>query len=120
MLFASVGEKADAHRERFAVVGESTAHLSSTNDDLSELRSPEQIRKFIQRSLADEMKVSPDALPPAESLIHSGVDSMAAVALCSQLEERLSVKLSMAEVLSGKSINELTERVISRLATAGS
>lgn len=119
MLFAAVGEKSASSRlAGLGIHRESRLYPGAATNGLAELRSPGQIRDFIQRTLAAEMKMPTDSLATTDSLIHLGVDSMAAVGLCSQLEERASVKLAVAEVLSGKSINELTERVISLLATA--
>ncbi|MCI0745147.1 MAG: acyl carrier protein [Verrucomicrobia subdivision 3 bacterium] len=76
-------------------------------------KSPLELKKFIRDTLAEEMKVPAESLPLDQSLIHLGVDSMAAVGLCNQLETHFSVTLPMAEVLSGKSIDQLADLVLS-------
>lgn len=114
MLFAAVGEKIPASRPaaRSGATREET-NEASDNGVFAEPRSADEIRRFIQQTLADDMHVAVESLPTGESLIHLGVDSMAAVGLCNQLENRLSVTLPMVEVLSGKSIDELTEKIMS-------
>jgi ubiquinone/menaquinone biosynthesis C-methylase UbiE/acyl carrier protein len=118
MLFAAVGEKASAvARTRTSPEEEANDFARESAGDngsvlLSSPQSSDDIRLFIQRTLAEEANMSLDELPTDESLIHLGVDSMAAVGLCNQLESRLSVTLPMADVLSGKSVDELTEQVM--------
>jgi ubiquinone/menaquinone biosynthesis C-methylase UbiE/acyl carrier protein len=119
MLFAAVGEKASpvARTRTSAAEEENGAARESARDHGSLLlcspQSAEELRLFMQRTLADEANMALEALPTSQSLIHLGVDSMAAVGLCNQLESRLSVTLPMAEVLSGKSIDDLTAQVMS-------
>jgi acyl carrier protein len=66
----------------------------------------------MQQILADELKVAADSIPTDNSLIHSGVDSMAALALCNAVESRLGAELTIAEVLGGSSIDELTQKIM--------
>jgi ubiquinone/menaquinone biosynthesis C-methylase UbiE/acyl carrier protein len=73
------------------------------------------LTNFIQATLARELKVPTDSLPMDEPMISIGVDSMAAVGLCAELETRLSVTLPMVDVLSGKTINDLTAQVLGLL-----
>jgi len=122
MLFAAVGEKASSvARTRMRLEDEANEFASETRDNgsmvLCSPQSGDEIRRFIQRTLADEANLSLDALRSDESLIHLGVDSMAAVGLCNELESRLSVTLPMVDVLSGKSIDELTEQVMALIDT---
>jgi ubiquinone/menaquinone biosynthesis C-methylase UbiE/acyl carrier protein len=118
MLFAAVGEKASPlarSRLRFGDDGDDLAReISGDHGSLldREPQSAEELRMFIQRTLADETNMSLEELATDQSLIHLGVDSMAAVGLCNQLESRLAVTLPMSEVLSGKSIDDLTEEVV--------
>jgi ubiquinone/menaquinone biosynthesis C-methylase UbiE/acyl carrier protein len=121
MLFAAAGQKASVlarSRTRTEDHGDELArepHHDNGSLLLCWPQSGDEIRLFIQRTLAEETNMSVEALPSDQSLIHLGVDSMAAVGLCNQLESRLSVTLPMAEVLSGKSIDDLTQRVMSLL-----
>jgi acyl carrier protein len=78
-------------------------------------RDPAAIGNFIQATLARELKVSAESLPMDEPMISIGVDSMAAVGLCSELETRLSITLPMVDVLSGKTINEIAAQVLALL-----
>jgi ubiquinone/menaquinone biosynthesis C-methylase UbiE/acyl carrier protein len=116
MLFAAVGEKASPlARSRMRLEGDGDERETFRDNEpllVCWPQSAEEIRLFIQRTLAEEANMSLEALPSNESLIHLGVDSMAAVGLCNQLESRLSVTLPMSDVLSGKSIDELTEQVM--------
>jgi ubiquinone/menaquinone biosynthesis C-methylase UbiE/acyl carrier protein len=116
MLFAAVGEKTPPSRinsRAGTARQEATENETTDNGVFAEPRSADEIRNFIRQILADDMHVSAESLPTGESLIHLGVDSMAAVGLCNQLENRLAITLPMVEVLSGKSIDELTGKVIS-------
>jgi acyl carrier protein len=45
-------------------------------------------------------------------MISLGVDSMAAVSLCSELETRLGVVIPIEDVLSGKTITDLSTRIV--------
>src|SRR5262249_38175162 len=74
--------------------------------------STEQIHRFMQEFLADELKVPLDSIPTDESLIHAGVDSMAALALCNALQARLGIELTIAEVLGGSSIGDLAQKIL--------
>ena len=85
--------------------------------DEQELESIEGLRQFIQETLAAQMEAKPESLPLPGSLIHLGVDSLAATALCSRLKSRLLVSLPVAEVLGGKSIVELADQVMSLTKT---
>jgi ubiquinone/menaquinone biosynthesis C-methylase UbiE/acyl carrier protein len=122
MLFAAVGEKASP-QARTSAEEEDDSGRETPRDHGSLLfalpQSADEIRLFIQRTLADEANMSADALPTDQSLIHLGVDSMAAVGLCNQLESRLAVTLPMSEVLSGKSIDDLTAQVMALIDTTG-
>ena len=66
----------------------------------------------MQRILADEMKVPADSIPANESLIHLGIDSMAALTLCSAMEARTGSTLSVAELLCGNSIDDVAGKIV--------
>jgi acyl carrier protein len=117
MLFAVVGEK-PATLDDSRVTATRTA-LTGNGDEVgtgngrggADLRSREQIQRFMQEILADELKVLADSIPTDNSLIHSGVDSMAALTLCNAVESRLGIELTIAEVLGGSSIDDLTQKI---------
>ena len=115
----------------FAVVGEkpatpdslSTASLPSASGNGDEvgtgnvrsagdLRSSEQIQRFMQEIFGEELKVPADSIATDDSLIHAGIDSMAALALCNAVDARLGIELTIAEVLGGSSIDELTRKIM--------
>jgi ubiquinone/menaquinone biosynthesis C-methylase UbiE/acyl carrier protein len=117
ILFAVVGEKPATPDSRCTA----TLISSTGNGDEvgtgnvrggAELRSAEQIQRFMQEILADELKVLADSIPTDNSLIHAGIDSMAALALCNAVESRLGVELTIAEVLGGSSIDDLTQKIM--------
>jgi acyl carrier protein len=116
MLFAAVGEK-PSERDN---VSRGSGNLgqdmcvSPTAPGFGRAgpQSHAEIQGFIRETLAVEMSVPVQSLGTDDSLIHLGVDSMAAVGLCNHLESRLGVMLSMAEVLSAKSIGELADKVV--------
>jgi hypothetical protein len=58
------------------------------------------------------MKVPADSIPSNESLIHLGIDSIAALKLCSVLEARIGRALSVAELLCGSSIDDLAGKIV--------
>jgi ubiquinone/menaquinone biosynthesis C-methylase UbiE/acyl carrier protein len=93
-----------AGRDRLVLLSRDSAALNTT-----------AIGSFIQATLARELKVSAESLPMHEPMISIGVDSMAAVGLCSELETRLSIALPMVDVLSGKTINEVSAQVLALL-----
>lgn len=111
MLFATVGQKTESPRvasgkDAAATSGEARKN-EAADSPVAEPGTVEEMRRFMQHILAEEMNVPASSLAMDQSLIQLGVDSMAAVGLCNELESRLGVSLSMAEALSGKSINEL-------------
>jgi ubiquinone/menaquinone biosynthesis C-methylase UbiE/acyl carrier protein len=118
MLFAVVGEKPATPDD--SPVGTARTSSIKHNGEVgtgnsrggAALQSREQIQRFMQEILVDELKASPDSIPKDVSLIHAGVDSMAALALCNAVESRLGVELTIAEVLGGSSINDLTQKVV--------
>jgi SAM-dependent methyltransferase/acyl carrier protein len=118
VLFAAVGEKpATPDDSRISAAG--APSIASNGDGMpddgrgdTDLRSREQIHRFMQQNLADELKVPADSIPTDASLIHAGVDSMAALALCNAVESRLGIELTIAEVLGGKSIEDLTQKIL--------
>ena len=118
MLFAVVGEKPATPDDS----GVNTARMSSIEKDGefgkgdgragAILQSREQIQRFMQEILMDELNVPADSIPTDASLIHEGVDSMAELALCNAVESRLGIELTIAEVLGGSSINDLTQKIV--------
>jgi ubiquinone/menaquinone biosynthesis C-methylase UbiE/acyl carrier protein len=117
MLFAVVGEK-PATPDKSCVT---TAGISSTGSSGArtgnrcggaDLRSREQIVRFMREILVDELKVPADSIATDESLIHVGVDSMAALALCNAVESRLGIEVTIAEVLGGSSIDDLAQKIV--------
>jgi ubiquinone/menaquinone biosynthesis C-methylase UbiE/acyl carrier protein len=116
LLFAVVGEKPatpdDPYTARTSSI-ENYGEVGTGNGRAgSELRSSEQIQRFMQEILVEELKAPPDSIPTDESLIHAGVDSMAALALCNAVESRLGLELTIAEVLGGSSIKDLTQKIM--------
>jgi acyl carrier protein len=118
MLFVVVGEKGrepagPGIAERGSVsIGNGVENEADVDHDIGELRSREEIQRFMQNILAEEMNVPADSLPSNESLIHLGVDSIAALKLCSALEARIGKTLSVAELLCGSSIDDLAEKIV--------
>lgn len=116
MLFAVVGEKPAAPDNSRTVRTSSIKNNGDVGTTFgcggADLRSNEQIQRFMQEILVDELTVPADSIPTDESLIHAGVDSMAALALCNAVESRLGFALTIAEVLSGSSINDLTQKIL--------
>jgi ubiquinone/menaquinone biosynthesis C-methylase UbiE/acyl carrier protein len=118
ILFAVVGEK-PASQDNSPGTAPQTSSIGTGGQigtgngrGSAELRSGDQIKRFMQQILADELKVAADSIPTDNSLIHSGVDSMAALALCNAVESRLGAELTIAEVLGGSSIDELTQKIM--------
>jgi ubiquinone/menaquinone biosynthesis C-methylase UbiE/acyl carrier protein len=117
MLFAVVGEKPAAPDDSRIMATQTS--LTGNGDEVgtgkgsggADLRSREQIQRFMQEILADELKVLADSIPADDSLIHSGIDSMAALTLCNAVEARLGIELTIAEVLGGSSIDDLTQKI---------
>ncbi|HPU57712.1 MAG TPA: methyltransferase domain-containing protein, partial [Verrucomicrobiota bacterium] len=121
MLFAAVGEKgAVAPALDSDLESNVTTYTASSSSGSVEpaLVSVDRLRRFILETLANELKADAETLPTGESLIRSGVDSMAAMALCSRLESQFGVTLSLADVLCDSSIDDLARKVLS-LAPAG-
>jgi acyl carrier protein len=92
---------------------------TTIEDSCSEPPTADGIVHFIRHALAAEMNVLPESLATDQSLIHSGVDSMAAMALCNRLEDRLGASLTISEVLCGNSIDDLAVSILA-LIQAGS
>ena len=70
------------------------------------------ISGLIQTTLARELEVPPASLPLDQPMISLGVDSMAAVTLCSDLESRFGISVPIEDVLSGKSITDFSTQVM--------
>lgn len=119
MLFAAIGEKtADRGRSAREPREDEPAAAVAPPPHLPETpttRSQPEIIRFLQSALAEEMKVPAESIPTNESLMQFGVDSMAAVGLCAQIENELGVSVPMVEVLSGTSVDDLARKVISLL-----
>lgn len=124
MLFAGVGTRPATNGTFQSIVPDDRLAASSILDSGGtlcageELGSPEKIKRFMQNILAREMDVPPETLPCHESLLHLGVDSLSAMRLCNQIKNRFGVPVSMADVLSGKSIDELTADLASSVRVA--
>jgi ubiquinone/menaquinone biosynthesis C-methylase UbiE/acyl carrier protein len=117
MLFAVAGEKAETPgrsglaQTRAISTGNRAEVVAEVDHGMGELRSREQIQRFMRTILAQELKVQADSIPTNASLIHLGVDSMSALALCSAVEARLGRTLSIAELLCGSSIDDLAGKI---------
>jgi acyl carrier protein len=118
MLFAVAGEKSERPGDtgpveaRSISIGNGAEVAADVNHGIGELRSREQIQQFMREILAEEMKIPAESIPANESLIHLGVDSMAALTLCSAVEARLGKTLSIAELLCGSSIEDLAGTIV--------
>jgi SAM-dependent methyltransferase/acyl carrier protein len=118
MLFACVGRKAlsgpgGAQAKNIAGLPKPRlAGMPLTAPEHPLLESAEDIQRFMQNVLAADMEVAADSLPFDQSLLHLGVDSLAAMRLCNQLKSQMQISISMADVLSGKSIEDLTKQVL--------
>ena len=119
ILLAAAGKKVAPERAAVAAA----PRQSMVQEDLDRAgdgpmplsRDAASIGTFIQATLARELEVPAESLPMDEPMISIGVDSMAAVGLCSELETRLSITMPMVDVLSGKTINEIAAQVLALL-----
>ena len=97
------------------VAGADSAKNHQTADRTASPRSAgntSDISALIQTTLAQELEVPPESLPLDEPMISLGVDSMAAVAVCSDLETRFAISVPVEDVLSGKSIADFSAQVM--------
>jgi SAM-dependent methyltransferase/acyl carrier protein len=115
-LFAASGGKADKSQTGIASdISKSLDRRIFTNGAASALSKPQsrdEVRRFIQNSLAAEMNLDAALLATGKSLIHLGVDSLPALGLCNKLQSQLGVSLNMADVLGGKTIDELADQIL--------
>ncbi len=125
VLFAASGEKlsstpletfsTEPDSQSVRVVEADSAESHEGANRTASARGVESAGDFsalIQTTLARELEVPPDSLPLNEPMISLGVDSMAAVALCSDLETRFGINVPIEDVLSGKSITDFSTQVM--------
>ncbi|MGN6555937.1 MAG: methyltransferase domain-containing protein [Verrucomicrobiota bacterium] len=122
MLFAAIGEKPSADSLPVPTPGSErtkieTGPSTAASDAFTDLNSADKVAGFIQHIVAEDMKVPIDSIALDASLIHQGADSMVAMTLCGKLESRLGIALSIAEVLSDRSVNDLAQKVLSLAKT---
>jgi hypothetical protein len=125
MLFAGVGRKPISGSRAATTAEERTATAPGagrTSEDTTTaalLESPDDLQRFMRNVLADDMEVPAESLPYGESLLHLGVNSLSAMRLCNQIKSQLQLSLSMADVLCGKSLQELAQQILQMMQSAG-
>ena len=123
VLFAASGQKlsstmpvenSSTQVDSRVVEADSAKSHESSNPTASPagVGSAADISGLIQTTLARELEVPLDSLPPDKPMISLGVDSMAAVALCSELETRFGISVPIEDVLAGKSITDFSTQVM--------
>ncbi|WP_327243880.1 acyl carrier protein [Streptomyces sp. NBC_01320] len=78
----------------------------------------EATRDWLIELVADYLERPPAVIPPDASLISMGLDSVYAVALCGDLEDRFGLELDAALVWEHPTVDALVSHVRAQLATA--
>ena len=80
---------------------------------------PEERRTYVQRELAvrfgEIFKMSPDEINVHASIIDLGVDSLIAAEITMALRTQLGVEIPLIEMLSGPSIVNLAEKILTQI-----
>ncbi|MFJ2129541.1 acyl carrier protein [Streptomyces sp. NPDC087228] len=89
-----------------------------TNQDALDFEAA-TTRDWLIERVADYLEKSPAAVARDASLISMGLDSVYAVALCGDLEDRFGLELDAALVWEHPTVDALVSHVRDQLATAG-
>lgn len=83
---------------------------------------PEKRKSLIESHLLNQtskiLKIMPSQLSTKQPLIGFGIDSLTAVELSSEIESTLGIRLPMESIISGESIEEITNRLLDDLSAS--
>jgi myxalamid-type polyketide synthase MxaB len=106
-------------KARLGSSGRAEAHYEHFNQEAVLALGPSErhalLLSYIQKGLAQVMKLEPSELDPEESLNNLGLDSLMALELQHTLENGLGVRLPMDILMGTPSLNELVTRLLSIL-----
>lgn len=119
VLFAATGVKKSPAilldsalaQEAIPVSKDTSSSATAAVEQTGKVESLADLTAEIVEALASEMEVDPESIDATRSVIQLGGDSLAALGLCSVVEGRWSVNLSIAYVLSDASVEEIAKKV---------
>jgi phthiocerol/phenolphthiocerol synthesis type-I polyketide synthase C len=98
--------------ERGAHGAESAADLRQRLDGLSGNALTAALTEIVRCEVAEILRIAPERIEPATSLLDMGMDSLMAVELATSLEARLDIQLSALALSGGPTIESIVERII--------
>jgi phthiocerol/phenolphthiocerol synthesis type-I polyketide synthase C len=98
--------------ERGAHGVESAADLRQRLDALSGNALTAALTEIVRCEVAEILRIAPERIEPATSLLDMGMDSLMAVELATSLEARLDIQLSALALSGGPTIESVVERII--------
>ncbi|MHB8478450.1 MAG: SDR family NAD(P)-dependent oxidoreductase [Casimicrobiaceae bacterium] len=102
---------------RLAAGGVRGAHAGSAQDlrrwllELPADAALIELTAIVRGEVADILRIAPERVEPAASLLDMGMDSLMAVELATSIEARLDIRLSALALSGGPSIETIVERI---------
>jgi NADPH:quinone reductase-like Zn-dependent oxidoreductase/acyl carrier protein/NADP-dependent 3-hydroxy acid dehydrogenase YdfG len=97
--------------DRGAHAGESAQDLRRRLSELPAEAALTELTALVRAEVAEILRIAPERIEPATSLLDMGMDSLMAVELATSIESRLDVRLSALALSGGPTIESIVERI---------
>jgi len=98
--------------ERGAHAGESAQELRRWLGGLPAALQLAELTTLVRAEVADILRIAPERIEPAASLLDMGMDSLMAVELAASIEARLDVRLSALALNASPTVESIVERIL--------
>jgi acyl transferase domain-containing protein/NADPH:quinone reductase-like Zn-dependent oxidoreductase/acyl carrier protein/NADP-dependent 3-hydroxy acid dehydrogenase YdfG len=97
--------------DRGAHAGESAQELRRWLRQLPADQALTELTALVRAEVAEILRIAPERIEPATSLLDMGMDSLMAVELATSIESRLDIRLSALALSGGPTIENIVERI---------
>ncbi|HSY95547.1 MAG TPA: SDR family NAD(P)-dependent oxidoreductase [Steroidobacteraceae bacterium] len=97
--------------DRGAHAGDSAQDLRRWLGGLPANEALTELTALVRAEVAEILRIAPERIEPATSLLDMGMDSLMAVELATSIESRLDVRLSALALSGGPTIESIVERI---------
>jgi phthiocerol/phenolphthiocerol synthesis type-I polyketide synthase C len=98
--------------ERGALGTEAAPELRRRLDGLTGMALTTALTEIVRCEVAEILRMAPERIEAATSLLDMGMDSLMAVELATSIEARLDIQLSALALSSGPTIENVVERIV--------